>query len=94
MIVPSSLKTVFSCERPSMVVSGRMPWSTVCVSPFTWIGTISRSKRPSSVALAASCWERAPSSSSSERGISHFSEIISAERPCGIRLYFSMSCGE
>jgi hypothetical protein len=63
------------------------------VSPFTDIGTISRSKRPSSVARAAFWWERRPISSSSERGISHWSAIISAEMPCGTRLYFSSSSG-
>ena len=47
--------------------------------PLTEDGMISRSKRPSSVALAASWWERRPISSSSERGISHLSAIISAE---------------
>ena len=63
-----------------------MPWSVVWVSPLTANGTISRSKRPSSVAFAASWWERRPISSSSERGISHLSAIISAEIPCGTRL--------
>ena len=71
-----------------------MPWSVTYVSPFTWIGTISRSKRPSSVACAASRCERTASSSSSDRGISHLSAIISADRPCGTRLYFSSSSGE
>ena len=86
MILPSSLKAGLSWESPSMVVSGRMPWSAECVSPLTAIGTISRSKRPSSAALAASWCERTPISSSSERGISHLSAIISAEIPCGTRL--------
>jgi hypothetical protein len=67
-----------------------MPWSATTVSsePFmrTVIGIVSRSKRPSSVARAASWWDRSPSSSSSERGISHLSAIISAEMPCGTRL--------
>ena len=38
--------------------------------------------------------DRTASSSSSERGISHWSAIISAERPWGTRLYFSSSSGE
>ena len=59
----------------------------------TWNGIVSRSKRPSSVAWWASRCERTASSSSSERGISHWSAIISADRPCGIRLYFSISSG-
>ena len=67
-----------------------MPWSATTVSSepfiFTVIGMVSRSKRPSSVARAAFWCERSPSSSSSERGISHWSAIISAEMPCGTRL--------
>ncbi len=57
-------------------------------------GIVSRSKRPSSVALAASWWERSPISSSSERGISHWSAIISAEIPWGTSWYCSISLGE
>ena len=88
--LPSGLNAGFRLASVSRLVSGRMPWSVTTVSsePFilTCIGTISRSKRPSSVALCAFWWERSPSSSSSERGISHLSAIISAEMPCGTRL--------
>ena len=88
--LPSSLNAGLSSESVSRLVSGRMPWSVTTVSsvPFilTFIGIVSRSKRPSSVAWCASWCERSPSSSSSERGISHLSAIISAEMPCGTRL--------
>ena len=95
MTLPSSLNAGFSCDSVSRLVSGRMPWSVTYVSPFTWKGTISRSKRPSSVAWCASWCERTPISSSSERGISHLSAIISAEMPCGTRLYrFIISSGQ
>jgi hypothetical protein len=63
------------------------------VEPLTAKGSISRSKRPSSVAFAASWWERSASSSSSERGISHWSAIISAPRPWPTTLCFSSSSG-
>jgi hypothetical protein len=56
------------------------------VEPLTWNGIVSRSKRPSSVARAASWCERSASSSISDRGISHLSAIISAEMPWGTRL--------
>ena len=76
-----------------MLVSGRMPWSVTYVSPFTFIGMISRSKRPSSVAWWASRCERTASSSSSERGISYSSAIISAPMPWPTMLCFSISSG-
>ena len=91
VILPSSLKAGLSLLSASMLESGRIPWSVWKVSPLTWKGTISRSKRPSSVARAASWWERTPISSSSERGISHLSAIISAEIPWGTRLKRSAS---
>ena len=50
VILPSGLNAGLSCESFSRLVSGRMPWSVTYVSPLTWNGTISRSKRPSSVA--------------------------------------------
>ena len=93
VIRPSSLKTGFNAARASSDVSGRMPWSATWVEPLTLKGTVSRSKRPSSVALAASWCERSASSSSSERGISHWSAIISAPRPWPTMLCFSMSFG-
>ena len=75
---PSGLNAGLSPASASSVVSGRMPWSATYVSPLTENGTISRSKRPSSVARAASWCERSASSSSSCRGSSHLSAIISA----------------
>ena len=71
-----------------------MPWSVTKVSPLTWKGMISRSNRPSSVARVASAWERTPSSSSSARGISHLSAIISAESPWLTRSKRSSSAGD
>ncbi len=62
VILPSGLKAGFRLARDSGVVSGRMPSSAVTMpSPLmmlpvslsrriSWIGTISRSKRPSAVA--------------------------------------------
>ena len=93
VILPSGLNAGFSCESASRFVSGRMPWSVTYVSPSTVIGTISRSKRPSSVAWWASRCERTASSSSSERGISHWSAIISAPRPWPTMLCLAISSG-
>ncbi len=57
------------------------------------MGIISRSKRPSSVARWASWWERRANSSSSGRGISYSSAIISAPRPCPTTLCWASSSG-
>ena len=81
---PPSLKAGFSAASASRLVSRRMPWSAAIVCPSTRIGMISRSKRPSSVARAASRCERKPSSSCSARVTSQRSAISSAERPWGI----------
>ncbi len=93
VIFPSGLKAGLSWLRPSSDVPGRMPWSVISVSPSIVICAISRSNRPSSVAFCASAWERTASSSSSERGISHWSAIISAPRPCPTMLCLSISFG-
>ena len=93
VIFPSSLNADFNCESDSRLVSGRMPWSVRNVSSPTVIGTISRSKRPSSVARLASVCERTASSSSSEREISHWSAIISAPSPWPTMLCLAISSG-
>ncbi len=90
--LPSGLKAGFRLARTSAVVSGRIPSSVAMTSlvaapssSLTASGRISRSKRPSAVARAASCWLRAPKASRSWRDRSHWSAIISAEMPCDTR---------
>ena len=67
VIVPSLPKAAGSFARDSVVVSPRMPSSAlktiVSFRDLTSTGTISSASRPSLVALAARCCERAANSS-------------------------------
>ena len=86
---PSSLNAGFSLASVSIDESGRMPSSaensSSPLSVVTWIGTISRSKRPSERARAARLCDSTENSSLSSREMPHFSAISSAEMPCGTR---------
>ena len=90
VITPSGLNAGLSCASFSSDVSGRMPSSRLTISVpdsvGTVIGSISRSNRPSSVARAARRCDSTENASFCSREMPHFSEIISAEMPCGTRL--------
>ena len=91
---PSGLNGVLSCASDSRFVSGRIPWSVSTVPCGVSIGTVSRSKRPSSVAAAARACDVTASWSISRREISHCSAMRSALRPCGMNWKrSSSSCG-
>ncbi len=92
VILPSSLKAGFSAASVSSVGAG----TDALVGD---VG-VAVDRERDDLALEAALLGRLvrelrasarASSSSSERGISHWSAIISAEMPCGIRLYFSIS---
>ena len=90
VITPSSgLNAGFSLASFSTDESGRMPSSRVIVSVPSSVmigtGTISRSKRPSSVARAARRCDSTENASFSSRLMFHFSAMSSAEMPCGTR---------
>ncbi len=76
--LPSSLKAGFRLASASTVESGRMPSSVAKISSvslpsssWTATGTISFSKRPSAVALAARWWLCTEKASSSSREMPH-----------------------
>ncbi len=89
VMTPSALNAGLSLPRVSSEESGRMPSSRVIVSVpssvSTRTGTISRAKRPSSVARAALRCDSTEKASFSSRGMLHFSATSSAEMPCGTR---------
>ena len=98
MTTPSSLKAGGSVAIFSSVVSRRGVSSTANSTPAcgfeTSTGTISFSKRPSSIARTARMCDSYEYASSASRDSPHSSAITSAEIPCGTICHWSSSLSE